>query len=85
MSHSTKPAPCQTPMSHRRPIIQHASETSVGTAEPRNRRDILDRDNAGPDFADVLPGSPGSGAAPGSSGIPTTGGPDDGGIPVGMS
>jgi hypothetical protein len=85
MAHNSKPKPSTDYVGHRRPIIQHGSEISVGSAEPRNRRDILDRDNAGPDFADVLPGSPGSGAAPGSSGIPTTGGPDDGGIPVGMS
>lgn len=84
MSHFSNP-PRQTPMGHRRPVTAHNNETSLGTAEPRNRRDILDRDNAGPDFADVLPGSPGSGAAPGASGIPTTGGPDDTGIPVGMS
>jgi hypothetical protein len=84
MAHDTKSGPCTTPVGHRRPIIQHGNEASVGSAEPRNRRDILDRDNAGPDFADVLPGSPGSGAAPGASNE-TTGGPDDSGIPVGMS
>ena len=82
--HNSKPRPA-TDHAHRRVVIQHGNEASLGTAEPRHRRDILDRDNAGPDFADVLPGSPGSGAAPGASGIQTTGGPDDSGIPVGMS
>ena len=83
MSHKSNP-PCQTPRGHNRPIIQHGSETSVGTAEPRFRRDILDADNAGPDDADVLPGSPGSGAAPGSSGPPTTGFSGPSGIPDGI-
>jgi hypothetical protein len=84
MAHNSKSGPCTDCVGHRRPIIQHGSETSVGTAEPRFRKDILDADNAGPDEADVLPGSPGSGSAPGANGPPTTGGPDDG-IPIGVS
>jgi hypothetical protein len=84
MTHNSKNGPCTDYVGHRRPVVSHNNETSLGTAEPRFRKDILDADNDGPDDADVLPGSPGSGAAPGSSGIPTTG-PDDSGIPVGMS
>ena len=85
MAHNSKPKPSTDYVGHRRTIVSHNNETSVGTAEPRFRKDILDADNDGPDDADVLPGSPGSGAAPGSSGIPTTGGPDDSGIPLGVS
>lgn len=65
-----KPNPC-TPRSHNRPVIQHANEVSVGTAEPRYRTDILDQKNGGPTDVGV---GPGDGAAPGASGVPTTGG-----------
>lgn len=70
------------PRSHNRAIIQHGNEVSLGTAEPRERMDILDTDNGGPDVAPVMQGSPGSGSAPGAGGEPTTGGGST--VPYGM-
>jgi hypothetical protein len=66
MAHNSKSGPCTDCVGHRRPVIQHGNEASVGTAEPRFRKDIMDKNNDGPS-SDQGVGA-GDGAAPGSSG-----------------
>jgi len=65
--HKSKPAPrCSPAMDHRRPVIQHGSETSVGTKPgDRRRKAILDPMNGR-----GLDG--GAYAAPGANGAPLT-------------
>jgi hypothetical protein len=65
--HKSRPAPRTSPaMDHRRPVIQHGDETSVGTKPGDRRKAICDPRN-GEDF------DGGAGQAPGSNGPPTTG------------
>jgi hypothetical protein len=60
--HKSKPAPRTSPaMDHRRPVIQHGDEASVGTKPGRYRKTILDVRN-GEDF------DGGAGTAPGANG-----------------
>jgi hypothetical protein len=61
-NHKSKPAPRTSPATdHRRPIIQHGDETSVGTTPGNRRKAILDVRN-GESF------DGGSSAAPGANG-----------------
>ena len=83
MSHNSKP--CPTPSVDalsRKPVIAHAGVKSVHTHKPRGRRGRhwpvdVERE------AKVLPGSPGSGSAPGANGPPTTGASVEPGGPLG--
>lgn len=65
--HKSKPAPRTSPATgHRRVVVQHNNETSLGTAPMDRRKTILDPTNRR-DF------SSGEGNAPGSGGPATTG------------
>jgi hypothetical protein len=81
MAHNSKNGPSTDWVGHRRPIIQRGNKTSVGTAEPRFRRDILDQDNGGVNDIGI---GPGNGSAPGANGRPVAPGISPGGYP-GMS
>lgn len=57
----------------RKPIVGHADAKSVHTHSKRGRRGRYHPLDVKMPAAKVLPGSPGSGAAPGANGPPTTG------------
>jgi hypothetical protein len=85
--HATKSGPRTSPvMDSRNCVTCHAGVKSVGThgekpgrKGPHHPIDVLNKSNTPKGYADVLPGSPGSGAAPGANGPPTTGGIGPGG------
>jgi hypothetical protein len=86
MSHNTKPCPtASADAMSRKSVVAHAGAKSVHTHMKRGRRGAshpidVKQPNGGP-----LPGSPGSGAAPGANGPPTTGGDMFAGGPLGST
>jgi hypothetical protein len=72
----------------RKPVVAHAGVKSVHTHKRRGRKGpyhpIEVANLPKPTLAKVLPGSPGSGSAPGANGSPTTGGISPGG-PLGST
>jgi hypothetical protein len=68
--HASKPHPRTSPdTDHRRVVVQHGNEASLGTKPLDRRKTILSRDN-GQDFDGGA--GPAAGAAPGSGGPATT-------------
>jgi hypothetical protein len=73
----------------RKPVVAHAGVKSVHTHKKRGRKGHyhpIDVANLpAQKLSDVLPGSPGSGSAPGANGPPTTGSSIGPGGPLGST